>query len=77
MSWVDDALNTPEAAVTQFVKDELPKVDKMIIVWLDSDERIWYRASSMKCVESIGLLECAKALIQDYLWSDDEDAVSE
>ena len=72
MSWIDDALNTPEAAATEFVRDELQKAQKMIIVWSDADN-IWHRASKMSCLEAIGLLEAAKQQIVDYMYDVGEE----
>ena len=72
MSWVDDALNTPEAVITDFVKDELPKVRSMVIVWVDSEDAIWYRASSMRNLHLIGLLEAGKSMVKDMMWGDED-----
>ena len=76
MSWIEDALNTPEAAATEFVRDELQKAEKMLIAWTD-EEGIWHRASEMSCLEAIGILEAVKAQIIDRMWNVEEEAHQE
>jgi len=76
VSWVDDAINTPEAVTTEFVKDHLPRAYRMIVLWTDEDGNVTYRASSMQVLEALGMLEMTKAMLFDYL-NEEEDAIPE
>ena len=72
MSWLDDAMNTPEAAITEIVKDMLPGIKRIVLVWEDVEDNLFYRVSSMKQLEALGLLEAGKSMILDNMWSEDD-----
>jgi len=76
MSWVDDALNSPNAVITEFVKEQLPAAYRLMIVWTDEDGNVSYRASNMQVLEALGMLEMTKAMLFEYL-AEDGDAVPE
>ena len=73
MSWVDDALNSPESVTTEFVKEHLPAAYRMMILWTDEDGNVSYRASSMQVLTALGMLEMTKSMLFEYLQEDDDE----
>ena len=76
MSWIDDAINTPDAVATEFIKDHLPAAYRLMIVWTDGDGNVSYRSSNMQVLEALGMLEMTKSMLFEYL-ADDGDPVPE